>query len=123
MNRLRIIPARFILFHVLPLQVEFDPSEIKAKIPPQEPYTEREAATRSDSKYDRVNPHLFVKHRESLDPRRYTADVEQLEKSALRVSSAEYLIQNRDLAYNTKVGFICGISVAHDNFINVGYSQ
>lgn len=64
--------------------VEFDPSEIKAKIPPQEPYTEREAATRSDSKYDRVNPHLFVKHRESLDPRRYTADVEQLEKSALR---------------------------------------
>ena len=72
---------RVILF----LQVEFDPSEIKSKIPPQEPYTDREAAKRSDSKYDRVNPQVFIKHKESLDPRRYTADVEQLEKSALRV--------------------------------------
>ena len=74
--------------NILSPQVEFDPSEIKAKIPPQEPYLEREAAKRSDSKYDRVNPTLFIKHRESLDPRRYTADVEQLEQSALRVSSA-----------------------------------
>lgn len=64
--------------------VEFDPSEIKSKIPPQEPYTDREAAKRSDSKYDRINPQVFIKHKESLDPRRYTADVEQLEKSALR---------------------------------------
>ncbi|KAL5269352.1 hypothetical protein ACHWQZ_G002992 [Mnemiopsis leidyi] len=64
--------------------VEFDPSEIKSQIPAQVPYTSREADKRSDSQYDRIHPHLYVKHRHTLDPRRYSADVELLEKSALR---------------------------------------
>ena len=54
---------------------------------PPEPYSSREAAPRSDAEYDYVDPVNFTKHKKTLDPRRYVADVEELENSSLSVRS------------------------------------
>ena len=59
---------------------------MEENIPTMEPFTLREAVPRSDTEYDDVHPTRFVKHKKTMDPRRYVADVEALENSALCVS-------------------------------------
>lgn len=63
-----------------PVAAGTDPSLVR----PAPQYTDREAVPRSDAHYDMVNPLAYIKHRETLDPRRYSVEVQSLEANSLR---------------------------------------